>query len=298
MNGQGRTLKLRAQTYFEELQNTLCSALAAVDGKGRFGQERWRHAEGGGGDTRVLLEGGIFEKGGVNTSAIEGALTPVTAARFRVDPQRMFAAGVSLILHPFSPMVPTVHMNLRYLELANGDAWFGGGTDLTPCYLRAEDAQHFHRVLKEVCDRHDAGYYPLFKRQCDEYFFIKHRRESRGIGGIFFDYRREDPERFFTFVRDLGEQFLPAYLPIVDRRKNEPWGEREKEWQLTRRGRYVEFNLVYDRGTLFGLETQGRTESIMVSLPPHATWGYGREPEAGSQEAELLSVLKAPKDWV
>jgi coproporphyrinogen III oxidase len=188
-------------------------------------------------------------------------------------------------------------MNLRYLELAGGDAWFGGGTDLTPCYLFEEDARHFHGELKSVCDRHDSRYYPEFKRACDEYFFIKHRGEGRGVGGIFFDYQRQEPERFFAFVRELGERFLPAYLPIAGRRRSEPWGGHEREWQLVRRGRYVEFNLVYDRGTQFGLETKGRAESILLSLPPEVKWGYCLEPEAGSREAALLDVLRKPKEW-
>jgi coproporphyrinogen III oxidase len=290
--------KLRVQTYFENLQDTICSALTEVDGKGTFREDRWRHPEKGGGRTRVLESGAIFEKAGVNFSAVESALTAQMAARLKADPQSIFATGVSLILHPSSPMIPTVHMNLRYLELANGDAWFGGGTDLTPNYLNPEDITHFHGALKAICDRYDAQWYPQFKRSCDEYFFVKHRQEARGIGGIFFDERRDDPELFLHFVSDLGDGFLPAYLPIVRRRKSDPWGLREKEWQLLRRGRYVEFNLLYDRGTLFGLETQGRIESILVSLPPEARWAYSNEPEPGSREAELLGVLKRPKEWV
>jgi coproporphyrinogen III oxidase len=291
-------LKLQVQKYFETLQNTICSALAQTDGKGEFREDRWQHPERGGGTTRVLEEGEVFEKAGVNFSAVESMLTPPIAARLKVDPQPLFATGISLVLHPSSPMIPTVHMNLRYLELANGDAWFGGGTDLTPYYLQTEDVVHFHGVLKAVCDRHDSGWYPLFKRSCDEYFYIPHRREARGVGGIFFDYRRNEPERYFSFVRDLGENFLPAYLPILERRTPERWGARERNWQLLRRGRYVEFNLLYDRGTAFGLETQGRIESILVSLPPEAKWGYSKEPEPGSREAELLSVLKEPREWL
>lgn len=290
--------KLRVQKYFEELQNTICSALTLADGKETFRRDRWSHAESGGGETRVLQSGAIFEKAGVNFSAIEAVPNAATAAGLNIQPQRAFATGISLILHPSSPMIPTVHMNLRFLELANGDAWFGGGIDLTPYYLWQEDVKHFHRVLKDVCDKHDATYYALFKRWCDEYFFVKHRREARGVGGIFFDYQRDHPERFFSFVRDLGEQFLPAYIPIVDLRKTERWGEPEKKWQQIRRGRYVEFNLIYDRGTLFGLGTDGRTESILVSLPPEARWEYGHEPEAGSREAELLEALNGPRDWI
>jgi coproporphyrinogen III oxidase len=290
-------LKVRAQEYFYGLQETLCSSLARADGKAGFGRDRWTHADTGGGDTRVLQNGALFEKGAVNVSAVEGPLSPTTAARLQVPPQRVIATGISLILHPASPMIPTVHMNLRYLELADGDAWFGGGTDLTPYYLREDDARHFHGILKSACDRHDPGYYPRFKKWCDDYFFISHRGEARGVGGVFFDYQKGNLEGIFAFVRDLGDSFPSAYLPIAERRRSEPWGEKEKEWQLLRRGRYVEFNLVYDRGTLFGLETQGRTESILVSLPPRAAWEYAREPLAGSAEAGLLAVLKSPKDW-
>ncbi len=195
-------------------------------------------------------------------------------------------------------MVPTVHMNLRRIELEGGDAWFGGGCDLTPCYLEREDAIHFHGTLKTVCDKYDRSWYPLFKQACDEYFFIKHRGEARGIGGIFFDYRRDEPEGFFSFLRDLGRHFLPAYLPIVERRKSHPWGESEKLWQRIRRGRYVEFNLLYDRGTLFGLETGGRTESILMSLPPDAAWPAGYRVADGSREDALLRVLQHPQSWV
>ncbi|HEY6192910.1 MAG TPA: oxygen-dependent coproporphyrinogen oxidase [Bacteroidota bacterium] len=290
--------KLRVQQYFETLQNTICSALAEADGKGQFREDRWAHPEKGGGVTRVLENGAIFEKAGVNFSAVESGIPAPMAAKLGVDPQPVFATGVSLILHPVSPMIPTVHMNLRYLELANGDAWFGGGADLTPNYLHEEDVAHFHGVMKAVCDRHDSGWHLLFKRACDEYFFIRHRQETRGVGGIFFDYRRDNPGRFFLFVTDLGDQFLTAYLPILRRRQSDAWGPAEKKWQLLRRGRYVEFNLLYDRGTLFGLETQGRIESILVSLPPEARWDYCSEPEPGSREAELLNVLREPRDWI
>ncbi len=290
-------LRQRATEYFRGLQDRLCSSLAEADGKGEFRGGRWKHPDQGGGETRVLEKGALFEKAAVNFSEIGAPLTSAAAARLQVNPQRISATGISLILHPSSPLVPAVHLNLRYLELADGDGWFGGGTDLTPCYLVEEDVRHFHRTLKEVCDRHGAGYYAKFKRWCDEYFFIPHRGESRGVGGVFFDYQRSDPDLFFLFVKDMGDSFLGAYLPIVERRRNEPWGEQEKEWQLLRRGRYVEFNLVCDRGTLFGLETQGRTDSILASLPPHAAWAYSHEPPAGSREADLLSVLRIPRDW-
>ncbi len=259
--------------------------------------DEWTHAENGGGKTCVMEHAGIFEKTGVNFSAVTTTLPEKLALRLHVTPQSAFATGISLVLHPESPMIPTVHMNLRYFELANGDAWFGGGADLTPYYLFEDDVRHFHSVLKGSCHSFNPLWYNQFKKMCDEYFFIKHRNEARGIGGVFFDYQRDDLEKFFSFVQNVGNAFLPAYLPIVERRRNEPWGEREKRWQNIRRGRYAEFNLVYDRGTIFGLETGGRTESILMSLPPEARWAYSHEPEAGSREAKLLEVLRHPKEW-
>jgi len=289
---------IRAQTYFEELQQHICSALERVDGKKRFTADFWKHHEEGGGTTCVLERGAIFEKAGVNTSAVSGTLSELIANRLQFAPQRFVATGISLVLHPESPMVPTVHANFRYFELADGQSWFGGGADLTPYYLFEEDARHFHSVWKRVCDRHDPTSYPSFKRWCDEYFYLKHRGERRGVGGIFFDYLKGDFEKLFAFVQDCGNSFLDAYLPIVERRKNEPWGAQEKEWQLLRRGRYVEFNLLYDRGTLFGLETGGRTESILMSLPPMVRWEYNAVPPEGSREAQLLNILRNPREWV
>lgn len=288
-------LQRNAQEFFKRLQDEICAELEHIDGKTKFIEDRWQHPEAGGGITRVLQNGGAFEKAGVNFSAVTTRLTDSLASRLSVAPQNIFATGISLVVHPFSPMIPTVHMNLRYLELANGDAWFGGGADLTPYVLFEEDARHFHRVLKSVCDKHNPSYYTRFKQWCDEYFTIKHRGEARGVGGIFFDYQKDG--EFFTFVQDVGKAFLDAYVPIVERRKSEPWGEKEKDWQRIRRGRYVEFNLLYDRGTLFGLETQGRVESILMSLPPVVKWVYNHQPEPGSQEAKLLEVLRSPREW-
>lgn len=291
-------MKTRVIKYFAGLQDRICSKLEEIDRSSRFLKEDWSLDGGaGGGATRVIEHGGIFEKAGVNFSAVTTQLSEMLAVRLKVQPQSAFATGISLVLHPESPMIPTVHMNLRYFELANGDAWFGGGADLTPYYLFNEDAHHFHNVLREMCNLHNPLWYPQFKKWCDEYFFLKHRNEARGVGGIFFDYERENPEQFFAFVQDAGNAFLEAYAPIVEKRRNEPWGEREKGWQKIRRGRYVEFNLVYDRGTLFGLETGGRTESILISLPPEARWTYNYEPEAGSREAALLEVLQKPREW-
>lgn len=291
-------LRQRAQTFFEKLQNQICEEIERVDGKTKFAEDRWNHLDEGGGKTRILQNGAVFEKAGVNLSAVSSQLSETLAAKLNTSRQRVFATGISLVIHPSSPMVPTTHMNLRYLELENGNAWFGGGMDLTPYYLFDEDAQHFHRVLKTTCDKHDLNFYPHFKKWCDEYFFIKHRAEARGTGGIFFDYQRENLQTMFEFINDVGNAFLKAYVPIVERRRKEPWGEKEKRWQLVRRGRYVEFNLVYDRGTLFGLETQGRTESILMSLPPEVKWPYNYSPESGSREAKLLDVLQHPKEWV
>lgn len=292
------SIKQQAQAYFRQLQDEICAALEKVDGKASFVEDRWVHGTGGDGRTRVLQNGGLFEKASVNYSAVTSELNEKLAERMQVQPQDVFATGISLVLHPHSPMVPTVHLNLRYLELANGDAWFGGGTDLTPYYLFDEDARHFHRTLKAICDKYQPTWYTYFKQWCDNYFYIKHRKEARGVGGIFFDYQREDLETIFCFVQELGFAFLQAYLPIVERRQNEPWGERENEWQLIRRGRYVEFNLVYDRGTLFGLETGGRIESILMSLPPEVKWVYDFQVEPHSREEELLKVVQKPREWV
>lgn len=290
--------KQRAQRYFEQLQDIICSKLESLDGKARFVEDAWQHPEGGGGKTRVIQNGTIFEKGGVNTSGVSGTLTELLAQRLNVKLQKFFATGISLVIHPYSPMIPTVHANFRYLELENADAWFGGGADLTPYYLVEEDARHFHSVWKLACDKHDENYHPKFKKWCDEYFFIKHRNEARGIGGIFFDYLKGNFEQIFSFVQTCGNSFLDAYVPIVERRKHDQWGDQEKNWQLLRRGRYAEFNLVYDRGTLFGLETQGRVESILMSLPPLARWDYNIQPKQGSREAQLIEVLRQPKEWI
>jgi len=297
-------LKQRAHAHFAGLQDEICARLEALDGGQRFREDRWDHESGtGGGVTRVITDGQVFEKGGVNLSAVEGPLSEKIAARLDVTPQDFFATGISLVLHPRSPRVPTVHMNLRYLEML-GDleprqrrAWFGGGADLTPYYLKQEDAVHFHRTFKAALDLHDPGHYPRFKRGCDAYFHLPHRGEARGIGGIFFDYLDAELDRVFAMVREVGSAFLPAYVPIVERRADEPWSEPERHWQLLRRGRYVEFNLVHDRGTLFGLETGGRTESILMSLPPLVRWEYDRRPSPGSAEARLIEVLRNPVDW-
>jgi coproporphyrinogen III oxidase len=290
---------MRAQTqeFFTYLQDKICHGLEEADGGARFQEDKWQREGGGGGRTRVMEEGAVFEKAGVNFSAVEGFLPDEFAKKIALGEGReFFATGVSLVLHPRNPYAPTVHANFRYLEKGSA-RWFGGGLDLTPYYPFREDARHFHHTLKEACDKHDPGYYPRFKKWCDEYFFLKHRNETRGVGGIFFDYLQGDMENLFAFVKDAGEAFLPAYLPIIELRRDHEYGEREREFQLIRRGRYVEFNLVYDRGTIFGLETRGRTESILMSLPPLVRWVYDYKPEPGSAEAEAWAYFK-PQDWL
>jgi len=296
-----RPIKQRAREFFSGLQDKICRALEEADGLARFKEDNWQREGGGGGRTRIMENGAVFEKGGVNFSAVAGVLPEQFAAKIGegvagAEGNEFFATGISLVLHPRNPYVPTVHANFRYLEKGQA-SWFGGGTDLTPYYPSREDVVHFHQTLKDVCDRYDADYYPRFKKWCDEYFFIKHRNETRGVGGIFFDYLQGDSEKLFTFVQDAGKSFLSAYLPIVARRRDEIFGEREQKFQLIRRGRYAEFNLIYDRGTVFGLETRGRTESILMSLPPLASWVYDYKPEAGTVEAEAWTYF-TPQEWL
>jgi coproporphyrinogen III oxidase len=285
----------KIEAYFTKLQDRITNAIEELDGNA-FREDTWTREGGGGGRTRVIEEGRVFEKAGVNFSSVHGNLPEQFAAKIpRGSGTEFFATGISLVFHPRSPMVPAVHANFRYLE--KGDAqWFGGGTDLTPYYPYDEDAVHFHRTIKLACDRHDRDFYVRFKKWCDEYFTLKHRGEMRGVGGVFFDYLEGDRERNFEFVQDAGNTFLDAYLPIAKRRMNEPYGERERQYQLYRRGRYVEFNLLYDRGTIFGLETRGRTESILMSLPPLVRWGYDFRPEPGSREEKALEFYQ-PREW-
>jgi coproporphyrinogen III oxidase len=308
------TLIDRAASYFQDLQDRIVAGLERLDGK-TFREDSWQRPGGGGGRSRVLSEGNVFEKAGVNFSDVYGTLRPDMAASLPGTGLGFRATGVSLVLHPRNPHVPTVHANFRRLEREEGVGWFGGGADLTPYYLRPEDAIHFHQTLKAACDGHDASFYPRFKRWCDRYFYIPHRHEPRGVGGLFFDYLgagaeeragepaapvtevERDDERLFSFVRAAGDGFLPAYLPIVERRRGEPASEAERHWQLVRRGRYVEFNLVYDRGTIFGLKTDGRVESILMSLPSLVRWEYAHEPVPGSPEAATLEAIKAQRNW-
>lgn len=287
-------LRRRAVAWFRDLQDRICAALEEIDGKARFREDRWTREGGGGGITRILQDGAVFEKGGVNTSEVYGSVPPALKEQLAGEGEDFFAAGISLVLHPRNPHVPTVHANFRIMSRGER-AWFGGGADLTPAYPREEDVVGFHGALKAVCDRHDPSYYPVFKKWCDDYFTLKHRGEMRGVGGIFFDDLAATEENF-AFVRDAGEAFLPAYLPIVARRRDEPWTEEERRWQLIRRGRYVEFNLVYDRGTTFGLRSGGRIESILMSLPALARWEYDHRPAPGSKEEAALAFFQ-PRDW-
>lgn len=285
-----------AAEYFRGLQDRICAGLAAADGATTFREDRWDRPGGGGGRSRVLENGGLFEKAGVNFSLVHGSMSAEFAAQVPGSGTEFVATGVSLVLHPRNPYIPTVHANFRFL--VKGDKqWFGGGADLTPYYPFREDVIHFHRVWKAACERHPAPVdYTRFKKWCDEYFFLPHRQEARGVGGIFFDYLEGDFDAVFAFVKDAGDQFLSAYLPIVERRRNIAYGESERMFQEFRRGRYAEFNLIYDRGTIFGLKTGGRTESILMSLPPVVRWIYDYHPAPGSREAELYEYLK-PRDW-
>jgi coproporphyrinogen III oxidase len=284
-----------AARYFQDLQDRICAGLAEIDGHA-FREVRWEREGGGGGRSRVLADGNVFEKAGVNFSEVHGALSPEFAKQIPGEGSDFTATGVSLVLHPRSPLVPTVHANFRFLT-KGGKRWFGGGADLTPYYPFREDVIHFHKTWRAVCTRRPAPVdYGRFKAWCDEYFFRAHRNEPRGVGGIFFDYLEGDFDALFAFVRDAGDHFLEAYLPIVRRRVDAPYTSEQRRFQEFRRGRYVEFNLIYDRGTIFGLKTGGRTESILMSLPPVVRWLYDYHPQPGSREAELYEYLK-PRDW-
>lgn len=291
----------RVVDWVRLLQTEICSGIEEVDQTGRFSSDRWERPGGGGGLARVIADGRLFEKGGVNSSVVHGRLPENIARGMKVEPGDFFATGVSLVLHPRSPRIPTVHANFRYFQRGDEDAWFGGGVDLTPYVAEEEDMIHFHSVLKEACERVAPERYREFRAECDRYFHIPHRGETRGVGGLFYDYLRgdqEEMERWFELQRSIGGAFLESYLPIVRRRQNEEPTEREKEFQLLRRGRYVEFNLVYDRGTKFGLETDGRTESILMSLPAEARWEYCAAMETTDDERKLMQWLREPREWV
>jgi len=290
------------------MQNEICDAVELCDGKAKFIEDKWERPEGGGGKTRVIQKGNVFEKGGVNTSIVFGDVTEAMKTQLKINGAKWFACGLSLVLHPVNPFVPTVHCNYRMFELYDEknevmDRWFGGGTDLTPYYLMEEDAKYFHQTYKDACDKFDITFYPKFKKDCDDYFVNWHRNEERrGIGGIFYDYQRADENKdvhfWMNFGKTCGEAFIKSYLPIVEKRKATNFTAENKYWQEIRRGRYVEFNLVHDRGTLFGLKTNGRTESILMSLPPTVRFDYNYQPQFGTEEYKIQEVCLHPKDWL
>ena len=308
----------------QQMQDSICAAVELCDGKATFIEDKWDRAEGGGGRTRVIANGNVFEKGGVNTSIVFGEVTDAMRSQLKIDGDKWFACGMSIVIHPVNPFVPTVHCNYRMFELYKNeessnnspspvpiqpggdggliDRWFGGGTDLTPYYLFEEDAKHFHQTYKNVCDELDTSFYPKFKEECDNYFVNWHRnKERRGIGGIFYDYQRanekQDVDFWMNFGKKCGNAFIDAYIPIADKRKNISYTDENKHWQEIRRGRYVEFNLVHDRGTLFGLKTNGRIESILMSLPPTVRFEYNYQPKFGTEEYKLQEACLHPGEW-
>lgn len=301
-------IKTQWTSLIHQLQDDICAALEQCDGKARFVEDRWERAEGGGGKTRVISNGNVFEKGGVNTSVVFGQVTDTMRTQLKINGDKWFACGMSIVIHPLNPFVPTVHCNYRMFELYDAadnviDRWFGGGTDLTPYYLFEEDAVHFHGTYKKVCDAFDEKFYPSFKEECDQYFVNRHRNnERRGIGGIFYDHQRPDDTKdvqfWIRFAKACGYAFIDSYIPVVNKRKTLAYSPENKYWQEIRRGRYTEFNLVHDRGTIFGLKTNGRTESILMSLPPTVRFDYNHQPVAGSPEAELLDACLHPRNWV
>lgn len=297
--------KEEVTAWLKSLQDNICNELQKVDGKSAFKEDLWTRKEGGGGRTRVIQDGAVIEKGGVNFSAIHGKVPDFLAKELKIDrltDQTFYATGVSIVIHPVSPMVPIIHMNVRYFEIDENTRWFGGGIDLTPHYVVEEDGRYFHESLKKICDSHHPSYYPEFKKWADDYFFIKHRNETRGIGGVFFDHLKPNDEfsaqQRFDFIQSIGNSFAPVYSSLINKNKNLPYGEKEKQWQLLRRGRYVEFNLVYDRGTKFGLETNGRIESILMSLPKDASWLYNFVPDKNSREEKTMTYFKKDINWV
>ena len=288
--------------WFMGLQDRICAGLEAEDGEGKFHEDLWQRPEGGGGRTRII-QGRHIEKGGVNFSAVHGPMPEKIANALKISEGNFYATGVSIVLHPVNPHVPIIHMNVRYFEMDNGLWWFGGGIDLTPHYVVREDARFFHQQLKNTCDKHDPAYYPKFKQWADDYFYIKHRKETRGVGGIFFDRLNrvegsfEQAERL-AFTQDVGETFLPTYTHLLRKNKDKSYSDNELQWQRVRRGRYVEFNLVWDKGTRFGLDTDGRIESILMSMPPQANWLYDHQPQAGSPEEMTQKLLKKEVNWL
>ncbi len=295
--------KTTISQWFQQLQDNICQALTSADGSGNFAEDLWQRPGGGGGRTRIMTNGSTIAKGGVNYSAVHGPTPEAILKALNLNEADFYATGVSIVMHPNSPMVPIIHMNVRYFEMSNGVWWFGGGIDLTPHYIDTQQAGTFHQALKRACDRHHHDFYPKFKTWADDYFYLKHRKETRGVGGIFFDRLTEqqyglDKAALFRFVQDVGQQFAPIYTALMASNRNLPYNEQELEWQRLRRGRYVEFNLVWDKGTRFGLDTDGRTESILMSLPPQANWLYDHTPEEGTAEAKTQQLLQKGIDWL
>ncbi len=300
-NTQAVLTKEEIADWFMGLQDRICAGLEQADGKALFREDLWIREKGGGGRTRVISHGGVFEKGGVNYSAVYGPTPDAILKALNLSASDFYATGVSIVIHPNNPLVPIIHMNVRYFEMTNGQWWFGGGIDLTPHYVVPEDAAFFHKTLKASCDKHLSSFYPEFKKWADDYFYIPHRKETRGIGGIFFDRldatRSLSKQALFGFVQEIGNTFLPVYTSLVAKKKDLAYTDTQKQWQLLRRGRYVEFNLVYDKGTRFGLDTDGRTESILMSLPETASWLYDHQTQPGSAEEKTLLLLKKGIEW-
>lgn len=288
--------------WLQHLQNEICLSLEALDSKSKFKEDAWQRPGGGGGQSRVIADGNVIEKGGVNFSAVFGETPKKILEKLQLPKADFYATGTSIVLHPQNPYIPIIHMNLRYFEMSNGIYWFGGGIDVTPHYFNRENARYFHQYLQETCTRHHHDYYERFKKWADDYFYIRHRQETRGIGGIFFDQLKpaenQSKEDVFAFVQDVGKAFVPVYQQLVNSNRDKVFGPEQKEWQSLRRGRYVEFNLVWDKGTKFGLDTNGRTESILMSLPPVANWVYDYQPSPGSAEHEMQKMLRKDIDWL
>ena len=295
-------MKTEISTKFKKLQDQICLGLEKINISSKFSEDLWERPGGGGGRSRILSEGKVIQKGGVNFSEVSGPTPEAILKSLDLPTSDFYATGVSIVIHPVNPWVPIIHMNVRYFEMSDGTYWFGGGIDLTPHYVIESDAIFFHKQLKEICDQHDSGYYAQFKKWADDYFFIKHRNETRGIGGIFFDrlssQEANEKEQLWQFVLSLGNGFLPIYTELISRNRDRPFTKAQQDWQYLRRGRYVEFNLVLDKGTKFGLDTDGRTESILMSLPPFVSWEYNHQPKKESPEAKTLAYLVKDIDWV
>lgn len=300
--------KILIENWMKSLQDNICDSLASLDGKSSFHEDQWEREGGGGGRSRVITDGNLIEKGGVNFSAVHGALPEKIQQALKMGKSEFYATGVSIVLHPENPWVPIIHMNVRYFETQSlegneGTYWFGGGIDLTPHYVDPADGGFLHLKLKKVCDQTDSAYYPRFKKWADDYFYIRHRKETRGVGGIFYDQLNEEKENksfdeLWNFHKSVGELFVPVYSHFANKYRKKPFGDSEKAWQMVRRGRYVEFNLVWDKGTKFGLDTDGRTESILMSMPPMAQWHYNHQPATDSLEAQTLQWLQKDINWL